>query len=168
MMMFRFLIYQENLSFCGLDDVWKSTPWAWLQHQPSLEKTWRNWGFWAKTRHFMSVFMICSWNVHMKCSCQLYLCPPLLPWFNRFACSKGRTCWHAANRISFNDASMEHGVSCKIGCQCSQVECTGTQLKWEDLEKSWVCLQTGYPRHKFHGLSSYQCHFPHHNHHQIP
>ena len=94
---------------------------------------------------FHDMFMKCSYEMFMS----VVSLSPLLPWFNRFACSKGRTCWHAANRISFNDASMEHGVSCKIGCQCSQVECTGTQLKWEDLEKSWVCLQTGYPATNF-------------------
>ena len=94
---------------------------------------------------FYDMFMKCSYEMFMS----VVSLSPLLPCFNRFACSKGRTCWHAANRISFNDASMEHGVSCKIGCQCSQVECTGTQLKWEDLEKSWVCLQTGYPATNF-------------------
>lgn len=157
MMMFRFLIYQENICLFVvwmMSEMINSVGLAPAPAEPgeNLEKLrilGENTSFHV-TFHDM---------FHMKCSYEMFMSvvslSPLLPCFNYFACSKGRTCWHAANRISFNDASMEHGVSCKIGCQCklSALEHNWNEKIWE---KSWVCLQIGYPPRKFHGLSSYQ------------
>ena len=149
MMMFRFLIYQEN----QLRGPGSSTSRAWrklgetedfgrkMAKNTSLHVTFHDMFIWNVHKMFMKcIYDMFIWNVPMKCSCQLYLCPLCCP-----------VSTHSpAPKVELVDMLPTESRSTMLPWSMASVAklLASVHKLRRALEKSWVCLQTGYPATK--------------------